>query len=116
MTDFTNNYYLKEKLILNILKKLNLNSNLTQRNLSKELNVSLGSINYSLKSLMLKGYVKVQNFKKSDNKLSYMYILTPKGIAQKLELTQRFLKIKQLEYKEIKKEIVELKKELNRGN
>ena len=106
MSDFTNNYYFKKKLILNILKKLNLNSNLTQRNLSKELNVSLGSIHYCLKSLMLKGYVKVQNFKKSDNKLSYMYILTPKGIAQKLELTQRFLKIKQLEYKEIKKKLL----------
>ena len=82
------------------------------KNLAEELNVSLGSINYSIKSLIFKGYIKAQNFKKSDNKLSYMYILTPKGISQKISLTQRFLKLKQLEYKEIQKEIIELEKDL----
>ena len=112
MTNVANNIYFKQKLILNILKRLNINSSVTQRNLAEELNVSLGSINYSIKSLILKGYIKAQNFKKSDNKLSYMYILTPKGIAQKISLTQRFLKLKQLEYKEIQREIIELEKDL----
>ena len=112
MTNVANNIYFKQKLILNILKRLNINSSVTQRNLAEELNVSLGSINYSIKSLILKGYIKAQNFKKSDNKLSYMYILTPKRIAQKISLTQRFLKLKQLEYKEIQREIIELKKDL----
>ncbi len=70
MTNVTNNIYFKQKLILNILKRLKINSFVTQRNLAEELNVSLGSINYSIRSLILKGYINAQNFKKSENNLS----------------------------------------------
>ena len=103
----------QEQLKLAIFNSLQNNSNVSQRDLADNLNVSLGSINYCLRALINKGFVKVQNFKKSNNKLSYSYILTPTGISQKLNLTKQFLEWKLKEYKMLQLEIKKLEKELN---
>ena len=89
----------------NILRKIQNNPNLTQRDLAKDLGISLGKFNYCLKALKLKGLVKINNFKKSDKKIRYLYILTPEGISLKTKLTVNFMKIKMIEYEELKKEI-----------
>ena len=95
-----------------ILKKLNNNSNLTQRELSKELNVSLGKTNYVINALIDKGWLKLKNFKRSDKKLGYSYLITPEGIINKSKLTRSFFRSKSEEYNILKKEIEMLKKEL----
>jgi len=79
--------------------------------LSKELGLSLGKVNYCLKSIIGKGFVKIDNFKNSRNKSQYSYLLTPKGIEEKARLTVEFLKIKTQEYENLKDEIMKLKKE-----
>jgi MarR family transcriptional regulator, temperature-dependent positive regulator of motility len=90
---------------LNILRKINKNPAGSQRELAKELNFSLGKLNYCLKSLKNKGLIKIGNFKKNPNKLNYIYIITPKGIAEKTKLTVAFMKRKMIEYDELKMEI-----------
>lgn len=94
----------------NVLRKINLNPNISQRNLANELNLSLGKINYCLKALKLKGLVKIKNFKKNKNKIGYAYILTPRGISAKTEITINFMKKKLREYEELKREIIQNKK------
>ena len=89
----------------NVLRKINSNPNLSQRDLANELNLSLGKINYCLKALKSKGLVKIQNFNKSKNKMGYAYILTPRGISEKTKITINFMKRKMEEYEELKKEI-----------
>lgn len=89
----------------NVLRKINSNPNVSQRDLANELNLSLGKINYCLKALKNKGLVKIQNFKKSKNKMGYAYILTPRGISEKTKITISFMKKKMKEYEELKKEI-----------
>tara|TARA_Y100000590_G_C15448498_1_gene911734 strand:- start:545 stop:859 length:315 start_codon:yes stop_codon:yes gene_type:complete len=89
----------------NVLRKVNSNPNISQRELASQLNLSLGKVNYCLKSLKNKGLVKIKNFKKSENKLRYAYILTPKGIAEKTKITFNFMKKKMQEYDELKSEI-----------
>ena len=74
---------------------------LSQRVISNRLGMSLGKVNYSLKSLVNVGYIKLRNFKKSDNKSSYLYILTPKGITAKIQVTKKYLYIKQKEYEKL---------------
>ena len=88
-----------------ILRKLEKNPILTQREIAKELNLSLGKINYCLQELKKKGLIKMSNFSKSKNKIKYIYVLTPKGIAEKSKITLRFLKEKMKEYEDLKKEI-----------
>jgi EPS-associated MarR family transcriptional regulator len=78
---------------------------LTQRELSKSLGVSLGGVNYCLNALVVKGSVKIQNFKNNKNKWVYAYLLTPQGLAEKTALTGAFLKRKMLEYQQLKEEI-----------
>jgi len=95
-----------------ILHELSSNGNLTQRELSKRLGLSLGGINYVLKALIKKGYVKAQRFKNSDKKMSYVYVLTPKWMYDKARLTQQFIHTKMEEYERLKKEIETLKKNL----
>ena len=90
---------------LNILRKINKNPAGSQRELAKELKFSLGKLNYCLKSLKNKGLIKIGNFKKNPNKLNYIYIITPKGIAEKTKLTVAFMKRKMIEYDELKMEI-----------
>ena len=86
----------------------------SQRDLSENCGVSLGSIHYCLSALIKKGYVKAQNFKNAQNKLAYAYILTPSGINLKKELTLAFLKRKQDEYEALQKEIKVLEDDLAR--
>lgn len=95
-----------------VLRIIEANPEITQRELANELGVSLGKINYCLKSLIEKGWVKANNFKNSNNKLAYLYILTPSGIEQKARITAQFLKRKISEYEELKIEIEKLKHEL----
>ena len=85
---------------------------LTQRELARELGVSLGKTNYCIKALIDKGWIKTRNFRNSSNKLAYAYILTPQGMARKWSLTQRFLKRKQEEYERLRHEIEQLSDEL----
>ena len=90
---------------LNILRKIDKKSNVTQRNMASELGISLGKLNYCLIELKKKGLVKIKNFKKNPNKMMYAYILTPKGISIKTKLTINFMKRKMKEYEELKKEL-----------
>ena len=94
-----------------LLKRLEQDSNLTQRQLSKELGVSLGKVNYCLQSLIQIGFIKVNNFKNSNHKTQYSYLLTPKGVAEKTKLTIMFLKAKTEEYEALKKEVEKLTNE-----
>ncbi len=89
----------------NILRKIQSKPNSTQRELAEELEFSLGKLNYCLKALKNKGFVKINNFKKNKNKLNYIYVLTPKGISKKSKLTINFMARKMKEYEELKKEI-----------
>jgi len=93
------------------LKELSAESEISQRDLSKRIGMSLGSINFILKELIKKGYVKTQRFKNSNNKIAYIYILTPKGIHERARQTQYFLQLKIDEYRRLEKEIEELKAE-----
>lgn len=98
----TKNHYL-------LLQALKANPNATQRELAKELGISLGKINYCIKALVEKGWLKAGNFKRSDNKLGYMYLLTPKGLEEKSNLTKSYLARKLAEYDQLEIEIKELK-------
>ena len=97
-----------------ILKSLEQDPNYTQRQLSKDLDLSLGKVNYCLKSIVEKGFVKINNFKNSKNKSQYSYLLTPKGIEEKARLTVEFIKIKTREYEQLKDEIETLKTEVRK--
>ena len=90
---------------LKILIKLKNKPKASQRILAKELGLSLGKLNYCLKSLKDKGLVKIKNFRKNPNKLNYFYVLTPKGVTEKTKLTINFMKKKMKEYDELKKEL-----------
>lgn len=94
-----------------LLKTLEDNPGLSQRDLSKHLGVSLGKINFCLKALIEKGCLKVDNFRKNDNKLAYVYLLTPHGVEHKAWMTVEFLKIKTREYECLRIEIEELTRE-----
>ena len=96
---------------LDLLRKLESNPEYTQRELSKEMGVSLGKVNYCIKKLTEKGWIKLTNFKQNPNKVGYVYILTPRGIEEKTKLTFSFLKRKVIEYEVLKKEITALKLE-----
>lgn len=89
----------------NILRKVNNKPNSSQRQLAKELGFSLGKLNYCLNALKEKGLVKINNFNKNPNKIGYIYVLTPKGIQKKTQLTLDFMKRKMREYDELRKEI-----------
>jgi EPS-associated MarR family transcriptional regulator len=94
-----------------LLRKLETNPELSQRQLACELGISLGKVNYCLKALAEKGMVKVRNFTNSQNKKRYLYVLTPKGIENKTSITKRFLKRKVDEYEALKLEIEQLRQE-----
>ena len=88
-----------------VLRKINIKSNITQRELANDLGFSLGKLNYCLRELKNKGLIKIENFKRNPNKINYIYILTPKGLAKKTKLTINFMKRKMKEYEDLKKEI-----------
>jgi EPS-associated MarR family transcriptional regulator len=95
----------KRDIHLDLLRKLESNPHFTQRELSREMGVSLGKVNYCMKKLTEKGWVKLSNFSHNPNKMSYAYLLTPSGIEEKSRLTFSFLKRKVIEYEILKKEI-----------
>jgi len=99
---------------LKVLRHLETNPEITQRELAKELGVSVGKVNYCLKALIQKGWVKASNFKNNKNKAAYAYLLTPKGIEHKAQITVRYLKAKMHEYESLKKEIAQLQSEVER--
>jgi EPS-associated MarR family transcriptional regulator len=97
---------------LQLLKLIEQNPSWTQRQLAQSLGVSLGKVNYCLKALKEKGWVKWGNFSQNPNKLAYIHLLTPQGIAQKLSLTAFFLRRKEAEYDQLQAEIRALREEL----
>ena len=90
-----------------VLRKIQKKPESSQRELAEELGFSLGKLNYCLKALKEKGFIKIKNFQKNPNKIRYIYILTPNGIAEKTKLTLNFMKIKMKEYDELRKEVEE---------
>ena len=90
---------------LNLLRKIKNKPDSSQRDLAKELGFSLGKLNYCLQSLKTKCLIKIGNFKKNPDKINYIYVLTPRGIAEKTKLTINFMKRKMNEYDELKKEL-----------
>ena len=95
----------EEQDILNLLRKIKLQPESSQRKLASDLGFSLGKLNYCLKALKQKGLIKISNFKKNPKKLNYIYVLTPKGISHKAKLTVNFMKLKMQEYDELKSEL-----------
>jgi len=93
------------------LRELSLEGTVSQRDLSKKVGLSLGSVNYIMKELIKRGYVKTQRFKNSHNKAAYIYVLTPEGINVRIKQTQYFLQVKMEEYEHLKHEIDRLKRE-----
>jgi len=91
----------------NVLRKIQNKPQSSQRQLAEELGFSLGKLNYCLKALKSKGLIKINNFKRNPKKINYIYVLTPKGLAHKTQLTINFMKKKMKEYDELKKEIGE---------
>jgi len=98
---------------LDAMRLLETNPEMTQRELADAMGVSLGAANYCLKALVEKGWVKLENFQNNPNKLGYLYLLTPMGMAAKTTLTARFLRRKLAEYESLKAEIEQLKREVS---
>ena len=98
-----------------ILKILATNPEISQRDLAKKLDISLGRVNFCLKALIEKGLLKASNFRNNQNKLAYMYLLTPQGLEEKTVITARFLKLKLQEHAKLKAEIEELRNDFNQS-
>jgi len=103
---------LDDDITYELFKNLEEDPHLSQRALSRILGVSLGKVNYCLKALITKGWIKAKNFEKSPNKTGYAYILTPSGIETKARVTARFLRYKIAEYEKLQIEIETLKQEV----
>lgn len=101
----------REEINFTLLRILEKNPKFTQRDLSREMGISLGKVNYCIKKLVEKGWIKANNFRNSKDKLSYKYLLTPKGIEEKSKLTISFLYRKIEEYEILKSEIIKLKED-----
>jgi EPS-associated MarR family transcriptional regulator len=102
---------LQEDTNFRVLRLLQDNPNLSQRELAKALGISLGGVHYCLQALLDKGLIKIHNFQSSTRKLAYAYLLTPAGIVEKATLTGRFLKRKMTEYEQLRLEIESLQQE-----
>ena len=105
----------KQELEYRALKLLEQQPDMTQRQLAKELNVSLGKTHYLIKSLIDVGWVKLDNLRRSDNKWGYAYLLTPNGIIEKAVITTKFLARKQREFNDLQLEIQHLQEEVNQN-
>ena len=106
---------IQEDTYFRVMRILQENPDLTQRELAEKLGVSVGGLNYCLKALMDKGWVKMQNFQNSKNKFKYVYLLTPQGIAERVALTSRFLDRKMQEYESLKAEIESLHQDVQQA-
>ena len=100
-----------EEITCRVMRLLEAHPDMSQRDLAVRLGISLGALNYCLRALMAKGFVKLDNFQHSKHKLKYAYLLTPAGLAQKMALTGHFLKRKMQEYETLKNEIESLQAE-----
>ncbi len=105
---------LQEDTAFRLMRLLQDNPKLSQRELSQALGLSLGGVNYCLKALVDKGWVKMRNFQNNPNKRAYAYLLTPQGVIEKARLTARFLKRKMEEYEALKREIAGLRREIGK--
>jgi EPS-associated MarR family transcriptional regulator len=105
---------LSDEVSYRLLKLLEPNPRLSQRQVAQELGFSLGKVNYCLKSLVDKGWIKAANFKNSRNKTAYMYLLTPRGIEEKTRVTVQFLQTRMREYEALRSEIKQIRNEANR--
>lgn len=103
---------IQEETHYRVLRILEANPQISQRELAEKLGVSLGKVNYCIRALLDKGYIKANNFRSNQNKLGYVYLLTPSGLIEKAELAARFLKLKIDEYESLKVEIDLLSKEI----
>ena len=95
------------------MRLLEANPDLSQRDLARELGISLGKVNYCVQALVKKGWIKAANFTNSQNKAAYMYLLTPRGIEQKAILTARFLQVKMAEYEALRVESKRIRRDPN---
>jgi EPS-associated MarR family transcriptional regulator len=100
-----------EEIHYKLMRMLQANPQMSQRDAARELGVSLGKVNYCLRALVRRGWVKASNFKNSQNKAAYMYLLTPRGLEQKASLTLRFLQVKLREYEVLRTEIEQMRQE-----
>ncbi len=116
MTSTSRRSQLQEDTYFRVMRMLQDNPDLTQREIAQQLGVSTSGLNYCLNALIDKGWVKVQNFQNSKNKFKYVYLLTPQGIAERMALTDRFLKRKMTEYEALKSEIELLQQEVGRSD
>lgn len=98
-----------------LMRLIEANPEMSQREVARELGISLGKVNYCLRALVQRGLVKASNFRNSQNKAAYMYFLTPRGLEEKARLTVRFLKIKMREYEKLRVEIEQMRKETQAG-
>jgi len=105
---------LTEEVRYRLLKLLEPNPRLSQREVAKELGISLGKVNYCLKALVDRGWIKAANFKNSRNKTAYMYLLTPRGFEEKTRVTAKFLQSKMQEYEALRAEIDQIRDEAQR--
>jgi EPS-associated MarR family transcriptional regulator len=112
MTEFS---FLRDESHLKVLRLLEADPGLNQRELARELGISLGKTNYCVRALLDRGLIKMRNFRRSGNKLGYVYLLTPAGVAAKADLTAQFLKAKIKEYESLKMEIAELRREMEQS-
>ncbi len=104
---------LQEDTYFRLMRILQENPDLTQRELAKKTGISVGGLNYCLKALIEKGLVKMKNFANSKNKFGYVYVLTPTGIEEKAATTHRFLQRKMDEYEALKAEIAVLRSDMS---
>ena len=109
----SNKHDLESEEILKVLREITLTPEMTQRELSSRLGVSLGKVNFLVNALIQKGLIKAHNFKNSNNKKAYLYYLTPTGLEEKAKITYRFLKRKIKEYEQLEEQIRLLKKEVD---
>jgi EPS-associated MarR family transcriptional regulator len=107
----SNKQQLETEEVLKVLREIAITPEMTQRELSSRLGISLGKVNFLVNALIQKGLVKAHNFKNSNNKKAYLYYLTPRGFEEKAKITYRFLRRKMQEFEQLESEIRLLKKE-----
>jgi len=106
-------FNMKREEVLNLLREVTASPGMTQRELSSKIGISLGKLNFILRACIEKGFVKVSNFRKANNRSAYLYYLTPEGFEEKARITYHFLKRKTLEYEALESEIQLLKAAMN---
>jgi EPS-associated MarR family transcriptional regulator len=106
---------LTDEMRYRLMRLLDSNPDMSQRDVARELGISLGKVNYCVQALIRSGRVKASRFKNSQNKAAYMYFLTPRGAEEKARLTAKFLQLKMREYENLRSEIELMRQEAERG-